>query len=204
MQASASNWLHVVMVLLPGSILCELSMQLWYATSLPCFAVVLHHHHHLGNAPAETVPDECQEDVYQYLITRGKNINANIPLGTEGALLLQQWHVASSWTIGMSCSTCLSCVGGCSNGTVFVQARETGGCSNWTVFVQAREKRLRLFWSVRVVLATWCACCCACSTCMQGRCREAVRQQLDHWGYCRGSGDQMPEVRLHTHWSTAL
>lgn len=34
---------------------------------------------------AETVPDECQEDVYQFMITRGKNINANLPLGEEQA-----------------------------------------------------------------------------------------------------------------------
>jgi hypothetical protein len=32
---------------------------------------------------AENVPDECQEDVYQFMITRGKNINANIPLGEQ-------------------------------------------------------------------------------------------------------------------------
>jgi hypothetical protein len=32
---------------------------------------------------AEDVPDECQEDVYQFMITRGKNINANIPLGEQ-------------------------------------------------------------------------------------------------------------------------
>jgi hypothetical protein len=36
---------------------------------------------------AETVPDECQEDVYQFMITRGKNINANIPLGEQQAEL---------------------------------------------------------------------------------------------------------------------
>jgi hypothetical protein len=32
---------------------------------------------------AEEVPEECQEDVYQFMITRGKNINANIPLGEQ-------------------------------------------------------------------------------------------------------------------------
>lgn len=49
---------------------------------------------------AENVPDECQEDVYQFMITRGKNINANIPLGEQPAQLgrpcrqrqQQQWH----------------------------------------------------------------------------------------------------------------
>ncbi|WIA10935.1 hypothetical protein OEZ85_011100 [Tetradesmus obliquus] len=34
----------------------------------------------VGEESAETVPDECQEDVYQFMITRGKNINANLPL----------------------------------------------------------------------------------------------------------------------------
>eukprot|EP00882_Tetradesmus_deserticola_P009845 GHRQ01010403.1.p1 GENE.GHRQ01010403.1~~GHRQ01010403.1.p1 ORF type:complete len:576 (+),score=223.19 GHRQ01010403.1:287-2014(+) len=33
-----------------------------------------------GEEGAENVPDDCQEDVYQFMITRGKNINANIPL----------------------------------------------------------------------------------------------------------------------------
>lgn len=41
---------------------------------------------------AENVPDECQEEVYQYIITRGKNINANIPLGRlECSLQVSSW-----------------------------------------------------------------------------------------------------------------
>lgn len=30
---------------------------------------------------AETVPEECRDEVYNFMIVRGKNINANIPLG---------------------------------------------------------------------------------------------------------------------------
>lgn len=32
-------------------------------------------------APTETVPEECQGEVYDFMIVRGKNINANLPLG---------------------------------------------------------------------------------------------------------------------------
>jgi hypothetical protein len=30
---------------------------------------------------AEVVPEECQSEVYDFMIVRGKNINANLPLG---------------------------------------------------------------------------------------------------------------------------
>jgi hypothetical protein len=30
---------------------------------------------------AEEVPEACQEEVNQFMIARGKNINANLPLG---------------------------------------------------------------------------------------------------------------------------
>eukprot|EP00775_Hariotina_reticulata_P012795 gene12795-12923_t len=33
-----------------------------------------------GEPGAELVPEDCQEEVYQFIIIRGKNINANIPL----------------------------------------------------------------------------------------------------------------------------
>lgn len=35
----------------------------------------------LSSAPAETVPEECQNEVHDFMIVRGKNINANLPLG---------------------------------------------------------------------------------------------------------------------------
>jgi hypothetical protein len=37
----------------------------------------------LFSAGTENVPQECQEEVWQFLIKRGKNINANIPLGAQ-------------------------------------------------------------------------------------------------------------------------
>ncbi|KAF8068300.1 hypothetical protein HT031_001987 [Scenedesmus sp. PABB004] len=51
------------------------------------------------NQDAESVPEECQEEVYQFMITRGKNINANIPLAKackDDALKLCN----NSWLIG--------------------------------------------------------------------------------------------------------
>lgn len=37
---------------------------------------------------AETVPEECQAEVQEFMIVRGKNINANIPLGKHDTYLL--------------------------------------------------------------------------------------------------------------------
>jgi hypothetical protein len=44
-----------------------------------------------GAGHAEIVPDECQSEVYNYYIVRGKNINANVPLGklrTKGGVVV--------------------------------------------------------------------------------------------------------------------
>ncbi len=30
----------------------------------------------------ESVPDECQEELYRYYVNRGSNINKNVPLAT--------------------------------------------------------------------------------------------------------------------------
>jgi hypothetical protein len=41
---------------------------------------------------AETVPEDCQNEVYEFMIVRGKNINANLPLGKPHEQQQKQWR----------------------------------------------------------------------------------------------------------------
>jgi hypothetical protein len=52
---------------------------------------------------AEVVPEECQNEVYDFMIVRGKNINANLPLGECAGRLVP---CVCSLFVGSFCGVC--------------------------------------------------------------------------------------------------